>query len=60
MRKTGKRINDVSVISQERINIVPRTITRLIPLEITPLSVEVKACWAPITSPFTLEINEPV
>jgi hypothetical protein len=60
MRKTGRSINEVSVICQDKISIVLKTITKLIPLEMIPLSVDVNACCAPITSPLTREINEPV
>jgi hypothetical protein len=60
IKKIGNKTSEVSVIAQDRKNIVPRTTTRLIPFETIPLKVDVKACCAPITSPFTREISEPV
>jgi hypothetical protein len=44
IRKTGSRISEVSVICQDKINIVLKTIIKLIPLEMIPLKVDVKAC----------------
>ena len=48
------------MIGHESANIVMRMTTSVIRLPTTPPSVEVKACWAPMTSEFRREINAPV
>ena len=59
-KKTGKRVNDTKVICHERVSIAAATRIKLRRLLITPESVEVKACCAPITSEFNLDIRAPV
>ena len=56
----GSRRSEATVICQDRTNIVPATITKLITLPTTPPKVDVNALCAPITSPFSLEISAPV
>src|SRR4029079_9504297 len=58
--KTGSRISESTVICQDSENITPAVRTSAITLETTPDSVEVNACWAPITSLLSRLISAPV
>lgn len=60
IKNIGSKTNETIVICHERINIVTVTNIRLITLLITPESVAVNACWAPITSELIREIRAPV
>ena len=58
--KTGSRTSESTVICQDSENITPAVRTSAITLETTPDSVEVNACWAPITSLLSRLISAPV
>ena len=60
IRKTGSSTNDATVICHDRAIIAVTTNNKVMKLPITPDSVEVKACCAPITSLFNLETRAPV
>jgi hypothetical protein len=59
-RKTGSRIRESAVISHESVSMAPMTKIRVKVLLKSPERVLVKACWAPITSEFNLDMSEPV
>ena len=56
----GTSTSDSSVICQDSVNITPAVSTSPITFETTPDSVEVNACWAPITSLFSRLTSAPV
>ena len=58
--KSGSSTSESAVICQDSENITPAVRTSAITLETTPDSVEVNACWAPITSLFSRLISAPV
>src|SRR6266550_133206 len=58
--KTGSSTSDSVVICQDSENITPAVSSRPITLETTPDSVEVNACWAPITSLLSRLTSAPV
>ena len=60
IKKTGKSAKDAKVICHESVSIAIVTSRRLNRLLTTPESVDVNACWAPITSELSLEISAPV
>ena len=57
---SGTRTSDSRVICQDSVSITPAVSTRPITLETTPDSVEVNACWAPMTSLFSRLTSAPV
>jgi len=57
---SGTSTSAASVICHDSANIVTSTITRLMRLPRTPDNVDVKACWAPITSLLSRDTNAPV
>ena len=59
-RNTGTSRSDTTVTCQDSANIATRTMTAEMRLPSTPPSVDVNACWAPMTSLFSREINAPV
>ena len=60
MRKIGSITSAARVSCQLRMSIAASTSTRLIRLDSTVDSVEVNACWAPITSELSRETSLPV
>ena len=56
----GSITRDTKVICHESTNMAVATSTRLTTLDTTPDSVEVNACWAPMTSLLSREIRAPV
>ncbi len=58
--KIGSMTREISVICQESVNMTPAVRASWIALLTTPDSVEVKACWAPITSLFRRLTSAPV
>ena len=60
IKKTGNKVKEIKVICQESVSMVAATRIKLSRLLITPERVEVKACCAPMTSEFNLEIRAPV
>ena len=60
IRKIGSIRIATTVNCQLSTSIAPTTRIRLMMFETTPDSVEVKACWAPITSLFSRETSAPV
>ena len=57
---SGSRISDSRVICQDSENMTPAVSTSPMTFETTPDSVEVNACWAPITSLFSRLTSAPV
>ena len=57
---SGTRTSDSSVICQDSVSITPAVSTRPMTLETTPDSVEVNACWAPMTSLLSRLTSAPV
>ena len=60
IRKIGSMISAATVSCQLSTSIATSTSTRLMTLDSTVDSVEVKACWAPITSELSRETSLPV
>ncbi len=58
--KTGSSTSDRAVICQDSVNITPAVRTSPMTLDTTPDRVEVKACWAPMTSLFSRLTSAPV
>ena len=60
IRNSGSRTRLITVIGQDSANMATRITVSVITLPTTPPSVEVNACWAPMTSEFSREIRAPV
>ena len=59
-RNTGSSTSAATVIGHDSASIAPATSTSETTFETTPLNVEVKACWAPMTSVLIRVTSAPV